>query len=143
MADIPEDVLYQGISVDIAFGDSRPVFGDLFLICGDTHPNFPPSGSFAFGPASMLVKGRGPFSSDPGRSAITVRVPFYGMDAVAFYGMDAGSPVRYKSAYANTALLRKKNAFFVDLECPTGSTIHRKPTPLTQRQDGAYRIGAV
>jgi hypothetical protein len=48
MTDLPEDLLYQGVGIDIVFGSSRPLFGDLFLICGDTHPNFPPSGSFAF-----------------------------------------------------------------------------------------------
>lgn len=49
MADsIPESMLYEGVSVDVVFGDPRPRFGDLFLICGDTHPRFPPSGSFGF-----------------------------------------------------------------------------------------------
>ena len=48
MADFSEDILSQGVSIDISFGPSRPVFGDLFLICGDKHPNFPPSGAFAF-----------------------------------------------------------------------------------------------
>src|SRR5260370_26031911 len=48
MADLPDDMLYQGVSIDIAFGPSRPVFGDLFLICGDIHPKFPPSGAFGF-----------------------------------------------------------------------------------------------
>lgn len=43
---LPEDVLYQGISVDIAFADPRPAFGDLFLVCGDTHPRFPATGVF-------------------------------------------------------------------------------------------------
>ncbi len=48
MADLPEELLYQGASIDISFGPSRPTFGDLFLICGDKHPKFPPSGKFAF-----------------------------------------------------------------------------------------------
>lgn len=48
MADLPEDLLYQGASIDISFAPSRPTFGDLFLICGDKHPKFPPSGKFAF-----------------------------------------------------------------------------------------------
>jgi hypothetical protein len=47
MADLPDDILYQGVSVDITFGDPRPLFGDLFLICGDKHPKFPPSGAYA------------------------------------------------------------------------------------------------
>ncbi len=49
MADrLPEDMLYQGVSVDIAFDNPRPSFGDLFRICGDTHPRFPPTGEFHF-----------------------------------------------------------------------------------------------
>ncbi len=48
MADLPEDIVYQGVSVDISFGDSRPLFGDLFLICGDKHPKFPPSNALMF-----------------------------------------------------------------------------------------------
>lgn len=49
MADeLPEDLLYQGASVDVAFTDPRPSFGDLFRICGDTHPRFPPTGAFGF-----------------------------------------------------------------------------------------------
>jgi hypothetical protein len=49
MADeLPEDVLYQGVSVDIAFVDPRPSFGDLFRVCGATHPRFPPTGDFGF-----------------------------------------------------------------------------------------------
>ena len=49
MADeLPEDLLYQGISVDIAFATPRPGFGDLFRIVGDTHPRFPPIGPFGF-----------------------------------------------------------------------------------------------
>ena len=48
MGEIPEELLYQGVSVDITFGATQPAFGDLFLICGDHHPLFPPSGAFAF-----------------------------------------------------------------------------------------------
>jgi hypothetical protein len=48
MADLPDDLLCEGVSVEITFGDPRPLFGDLFLICGDNHPKFPPSGKFAF-----------------------------------------------------------------------------------------------
>lgn len=48
MNELPDDILYQGVSVDIAFAASRPSFGDLFRICGDTHPRFPPTGSFGF-----------------------------------------------------------------------------------------------
>ena len=45
---LPEDLLYQGVSVDITFDDPRPAFGDLFRICGETHPGFPPTGEFGF-----------------------------------------------------------------------------------------------
>lgn len=45
---LPEDLLYQGVGVDIAFADPRPAFGDLFRICGDIHPRFPPTGAFGF-----------------------------------------------------------------------------------------------
>jgi hypothetical protein len=48
MADLPEGLLYQGASIDISFAPTRPIFGDLFLICGNRHPKFPPSGKFAF-----------------------------------------------------------------------------------------------
>ena len=47
-SELPEDILYQGMSVDIVFADPRPSFGDLFRICGDTHPQFPPTGAFGF-----------------------------------------------------------------------------------------------
>src|SRR5262249_41403455 len=45
---LPKDLVYQGVSVDIAFADPRPAFGDLFRICGDIHPGFPPTGAFGF-----------------------------------------------------------------------------------------------
>ena len=48
MADLPEELLYEGASIDISFAPWRPMFGDLFLICGDKHPKFPPSGEFEF-----------------------------------------------------------------------------------------------
>jgi hypothetical protein len=48
MADLTDDLLYQGASVDIAFGPHRPKFGDLFQICGARHPNIPPTGNFTF-----------------------------------------------------------------------------------------------
>jgi hypothetical protein len=46
--DLPERMLYQGVSADIAFGDPRPSFGDLYRVCGDTHPRFPTTGEFGF-----------------------------------------------------------------------------------------------
>jgi hypothetical protein len=49
MADeLPGDLLYQGASVDVAFVEPRPSFGDLFRICGSVHPRFPPTGDFGF-----------------------------------------------------------------------------------------------
>jgi hypothetical protein len=48
MSNLPEDLLYEGISVDIVFGDPGPLFGDLFLISGNKHPKFAPSGAYAF-----------------------------------------------------------------------------------------------
>src|SRR5262249_28066861 len=45
---LPEGLLYQGISVDITFADPRPSFGDLFLICGTPHRRFRPTGNFRF-----------------------------------------------------------------------------------------------
>ena len=47
MREIPDSMLYQGVSIDVNFGTSRPMFGDLFLICGDQHPRFPPSSRFS------------------------------------------------------------------------------------------------
>lgn len=34
--------------MDVAFADPRPTFGDLFRICGVSHPSFPPTGEFGF-----------------------------------------------------------------------------------------------
>jgi hypothetical protein len=48
VSELPDVDLYEGIHVDIAFGDPQPRFGDLFLICGDSHPRFPPTASFGF-----------------------------------------------------------------------------------------------
>jgi hypothetical protein len=48
MANLPDDILYEGVSVDFGFSDPGPTFGDLFLISGGRHPRFPPSGAFAF-----------------------------------------------------------------------------------------------
>ena len=49
MADeLPQVLLYQGVSVDIAFADPRPSFGDLHRTCGATNPRFPPTGEFGF-----------------------------------------------------------------------------------------------
>ena len=48
MDDLPDSARYEGIVVDLLFGDDRPGFGDLFAICGYENPNFPPSGRFDF-----------------------------------------------------------------------------------------------
>ena len=45
---LSEGLLYEGVSVDIAFKEPRPCFGDLFLICGAVHPSFTPTGNFGF-----------------------------------------------------------------------------------------------
>lgn len=46
--DLPDEMMFQGVSVDIAFAEPKPSFGDLFCVCGDTHPRFPPTGNFEF-----------------------------------------------------------------------------------------------
>lgn len=43
MREIPDSLLYDGVRIDIAFGADRPSFGDIFLICGERHPRFPPT----------------------------------------------------------------------------------------------------
>lgn len=48
MADIPEGLLYGGVSIDVAFGEPRPHFGDLLRLCGETAPHWPPTGSVGF-----------------------------------------------------------------------------------------------
>lgn len=49
MADeLPVEMLYEGVSVDIVFVNPRPTFRDLFQICGTSHPRFPPTGEFSF-----------------------------------------------------------------------------------------------
>lgn len=45
---LSEDLLYEGVSIDIHFGNRKPGFGDLFVICGEPHLQFPRSGIFAF-----------------------------------------------------------------------------------------------
>jgi hypothetical protein len=44
----PEGAESEGIAVDLCFEGEKPTFGDLLQICGDTHPEFPPSGRFNF-----------------------------------------------------------------------------------------------
>ena len=40
--------------VDLLFLTPKPSFGDVFLICGEQHPKFPPTGSFGFNELSDL-----------------------------------------------------------------------------------------
>jgi hypothetical protein len=44
----PEGAESEGIAVDLYFEGEKPAFGDLFQICGDIHPKYPPSGRFNF-----------------------------------------------------------------------------------------------
>ena len=48
MATVSEQMIFSGVSVEVAFEGKRPTFGDLFCICGEPHPRFPPSGNFNF-----------------------------------------------------------------------------------------------
>ena len=34
--------------IDLTFNSEKPHFGDVFLLCGDLHPRFPPTGAFGF-----------------------------------------------------------------------------------------------
>jgi|GEM_PF-4916842 len=44
----------QTQSVDLIFTESKPQFGDLFLICGNKHPNFAPTAEFGFSQLAWL-----------------------------------------------------------------------------------------
>jgi hypothetical protein len=54
MDHLSDVLLYDGASIDIGFGESKPTFGDLYLICGDKHPSFPPTSNFRFESLSHL-----------------------------------------------------------------------------------------
>jgi hypothetical protein len=54
MENILESATYVGVTIDFIFENEKPMFGDLFLICGYSHPNFPPSGNLGFGKLSSL-----------------------------------------------------------------------------------------
>ena len=54
MEPIIGDAIYHGITVDLIFNQNQPMFGDLFLICGYSHPDFPPSKDFQFDKLSEL-----------------------------------------------------------------------------------------
>lgn len=43
-----EDAAYEGLTVDLIFRGIRPSFGDVFLLVGEQHPEFPSSGNFRF-----------------------------------------------------------------------------------------------
>lgn len=47
-SELPDSLLYEGVVVDVSFGDRKPMYGDLYRICDDVHPNFPPTGEFGF-----------------------------------------------------------------------------------------------
>jgi len=49
-----ETAIYSGITIDLIFNHNKPMFGDLFLLCGYTHPSFPASGNFQFDQLSGL-----------------------------------------------------------------------------------------
>lgn len=38
----------RGQEVDLLFTTLKPTFGDVFLICGNEHPRFPPSNDYGF-----------------------------------------------------------------------------------------------
>ena len=54
MDNILENAIYKGVVIDLRFIGEKPTFGDLFLICGYPHPNFPSSGKFQFEQLSDL-----------------------------------------------------------------------------------------
>lgn len=43
-----DNELYEGVSINVMFPSPGPTFGDLYLLCGQEHPNFPSSGNFEF-----------------------------------------------------------------------------------------------
>ena len=90
MADIPEVMLYQGVSVDVSFGATQPVFGDLFLICGYNPPRFPPSGAFAFDSlAELQFEQVGDYFGVPSLSGEGDDVPIW------LYPLVNGEPVHH------------------------------------------------
>ena len=42
MTELSSETMREGVMVDILFDEPGPRFGDLFTICGRTHPDFPP-----------------------------------------------------------------------------------------------------
>tara|TARA_R110002073_G_scaffold336365_1_gene532530 strand:- start:129 stop:674 length:546 start_codon:yes stop_codon:yes gene_type:complete len=46
--------IYEGVTVDFLFGSDKPGFGDLYEVCGESHPSFPPGDSFDFRPLADL-----------------------------------------------------------------------------------------
>lgn len=48
MKKLSEQILHEGVTVDLLFRGMGPGFGDLFVVCGTINPHFPPSGRFAF-----------------------------------------------------------------------------------------------
>ena len=58
MTEVPESALYEGVSVDVGFSAPGPTFGDLFLICGTGHPDFPPTNRYRFAELDQLQFGQ-------------------------------------------------------------------------------------
>lgn len=54
MENVLDTAIYSGITIDLIFNHKKPMFGDLFLLCGYTHPNFPASSDFQFDQLSEL-----------------------------------------------------------------------------------------
>jgi hypothetical protein len=50
----PQKSRAKKYEVDLLFRDPKPTFGDLFTICGDEHPDFPPTSSFPFAELASL-----------------------------------------------------------------------------------------
>jgi hypothetical protein len=52
--DLLDHLRYEGVSVDFIFRETKPGFGDLFLICGREHPHFPATSKLNFGALADL-----------------------------------------------------------------------------------------
>jgi hypothetical protein len=54
MDNVIEIAAYRGVTIDLIFSHKKPMFGDLFLICGYAHPSFHSAGEFQFDKLSTL-----------------------------------------------------------------------------------------
>jgi len=50
----PKKARPQKYQLDLSFRDPKPTFGDLFAMCGDLHPDYPPQGDFPFAQLASL-----------------------------------------------------------------------------------------